>query len=178
MRPELERRFSHLERQKQALLEDLATWPAARLSFRPAPSAWSALEVLDHLCRVERGWTLAVRRNLADGPQVTVRDRVGALVVNAVMRSPRRVKVPAAATAVLPAGAHDLPALASRWADGRLQMHALLDGLVPGQCRKGVFKHPVAGWMPIPTALTFLSAHLRHHGYQLDRLRGSSSSIH
>lgn len=179
MIPTLHRSFATLERQKLALLSSVSTWSDARLRHRPEPSVWSALDLLDHLVKVEIGTLAALRSNLPNGSPVTLRDRFGALMVNAVMLSPKRIKVPAsAAQLVLPEPAAEPSTILERWSELRLDISDLLSSLSPQQLRCGLFRHPVSGWLTVSQALTFLSTHLTHHSrYQLVRLRQATRHL-
>jgi uncharacterized damage-inducible protein DinB len=171
MTPSLRPSFDDLQRRKRAVLFGLSAWSEERLCLQPAPASWSALDVLDHLLKVEQGWLDAVRSNLPDGHPVALRDRLGAWAVLCVMRSPMRVKVPDSASQVLPEKAADLSLITQQWQAAREEMAQLLTDLSPKQLRCGLFRHPVSGWMAIRQALAFLSAHLQHHGYQLRRIQ-------
>jgi hypothetical protein len=131
--------------------------------------------VLDHLMKVEKASLEAVQEKLPDGTPITFRDRLGVLFINSLMRSPIRVKVPASAAVVLPQGTADLSGTVTAWGDVREQMANLLGSLQPEQLRCGLFRHPVSGWMTMPDALAFLSAHLQHHTYQINRLKSANS---
>lgn len=174
MTPALWKRFENLNRQKQSVLSCVAGLSATQLRFRSEPASWSVLDVLDHLVKVEKALLEAVRAQLPNGTPMTFRDRVGAFLITCVMLLPTRVKVPASASMVLPEKTADLDEIAATWSEVREQMANLLVSLHPDQLRPGLFRHPVSGWMTMPDALTFLSAHLRHHQYQLSRLKSAS----
>ncbi len=53
MSNDLQRRLDRLETQKSSLLTQIASLPPAQLNNKPAEDSWSALEVLDHLHKVE-----------------------------------------------------------------------------------------------------------------------------
>lgn len=163
----LDRNFAKLERLTAVVRSELAGWSASQLSLRPAVGVWSALDVVSHLALVEESFLGSVRENLAKGVAVGWRDRVGALMVNTVMRSSLRVKAPASASRVLPQSDVGF----ARWNRVRLDLGGLLKTLEPEQMRFGVFLHPVAGWMDIRTGMEFLAAHVQHHQYQLRRLK-------
>lgn len=167
----LQRRLDQLEGQKREVLSDAAQLSAIDLRFRPEPGVWSALDVLDHLVKVEQSSLRTVRRHLPQGASISFRDRMGAWFINSIMLSPMRVKVPASASMVLPAAATDLAAIAASWSEVRMQLSDLLGSLQPEQFRIGVFRHPLSGWMTITDTLRFLSTHLQHHKYQLNRLK-------
>src|SRR6187549_2684470 len=104
-----------IERQKAETLALIESWPPARLVYRPAAGAWPANEVLDHLVKVEREILAAARERLQNPHRLGVRDRLGFLLIDRVFRSPRRVKVPASATQVLPDPNATLVAIRERW---------------------------------------------------------------
>ncbi len=162
--------FADIEAKKTAMLGRIAAWPAERLTYRPSPGEWSAIQVLDHLVKVETGVLAAVRRGLEAPHRIGVRDRLGFLLVDVVFRSRRRVKVPMSAKRVLPDHEADMTDLVQRWDASRLELGELLAHLSPEERRKGVFRHPVSGWMNVPQVLRFFSTHITHHEFQLDRL--------
>lgn len=171
--------FDTLERQRVALLADIDGWPAAAVAYRSAPGTWTAVEVLDHLVRVERSILAAAVQGLAAPHRRGLRDRLGGALVDWVFRSDRRVRVPASAAAqVAPTAGADLASVRADWAAARRDLAAFLGTLptVPhDQQRGGVFRHPVAGWMGVPEVLRFFWVHAHHHGFQLARLRAAAA---
>ena len=165
--------FAKLERQKQTMLAELAPWPMERTSLRPGPAEWSALDVLDHLIKVEIAFLRSVRKHLPNGHPITARERLQTMLVISLMKSPLRVKVPAASKMVLPDLESDPSGMAARWSLVRSDIGSLLQSIQPEQLRCGLFRHPVGGWMAIPNALAFLSAHLSHHRYQIRRIEAA-----
>lgn len=163
--------IERLERQKTKVLSDAIQFSEQRLRYRPNASTWSALDILDHVVKVENASFDVVRRNLPHGHPIGLKDRVGAFMVTTVMKTTIRVKVPAGANMVLPAEVADLSEISSRWNKTRDAMRALTEELADAQFRVGLFRHPVAGWMNISQTLGFLSAHLQHHVFQIHRLK-------
>jgi len=168
---ELQQWFDRLERKKKGVLGEVRGYSAEELRFRPGVGEWSAIEVLDHLAKVERGLVDRVRRELPEGNPVTLKDGVGARMVILVMKSPMRVKVPRAAKVVLPEALASLAEVEERWSEGRKEMSELLERLGAEHLKRGLFRHPVSGWMTIAQALEFLVAHMGHHDGQLRRLK-------
>jgi uncharacterized damage-inducible protein DinB len=177
MTPAIWHGFEKLETQKQKVLADVGRLSAAQLRFRPEPTAWSVSDVLDHLVKVEKALLGAVQDQLPDGTLLKFKDRVGTLFIIAIMQSPVRVKVPSTAAMVLPEATADTSETAMRWSQVREEMADMLRSLRPEQLRCGLFRHPVSGWMTMAQALKFLSAHLRHHDYQLNRLKSASRKL-
>ena len=168
--------FSRLERQKEAVLSQVISWPEGRLLFRQEANSWSTLDVVDHLVKVERSSLAAVRSSLPHGHHVTLKDRLGGFMVITVMKSPMRVKVPSSASAVFPDFKTDLLKVSEEWSQTRVILRKVLESLSAEQLRCGLLCHPVAGWMTMSGAMAFLSAHMRHHGFQLRRLEKASMS--
>jgi len=166
-----------IERQKAETLALIESWPPARLAYRPDAGAWSANEVLDHLVKVEGEILAAAREGLQNPHRLGVRDRLGFLFIDRVFRSPRRVKVPASASQVLPDPNATLVDIRERWDNTREDLTVFLSQLTPAQLQGGVFRHPVSGWMSVPQILRFFSAHIQHHGFQLTRLRTGSEGL-
>jgi hypothetical protein len=169
--------FASLQRRRGAVLAMVAGWPPARLHHRPAPDAWSAAEVLDHLVRVETGLLAAAREGVRAPRRVGLRDRLGLRVVLRVFRAGRRVRVPASAVVVLPDPAVDAAGIPARWADAQAALGAFLAALTPAQHRAGICRHPVAGWLSASGLLEFLDVHAEHHVPQLARLAEASRHL-
>jgi len=170
MNPRIQKKFAKLEEQKERLLSDISKLPAKRLRFRPNPKTWSILEILDHLVKVEDSIMNMVRQNLPDGNQVSPIDRLGAVMVTSMMKTTIRVKVPAQATMVLPQDVDGLAEIETRWNLTRTEMSRLLSSLQNEQLKCGLFRHPVGGWMTMAQTLGFISAHLKHHVFQINRV--------
>lgn len=163
-----------LEQQKAELLSGVAEWSQDELAYRPAPAAWTAVEVLDHLVRVEREILSATQRGLAHPRRRRVRDRVGVAFIDWLFRTDWRVRVPGSVPEVLPAPDADLATVRRAWDDARRDLDRFLVPLTGDQLRVGVFQHPVAGWMSVPQVLRFFWVHSHHHGFQLARLRAAA----
>ena len=169
--------LTQLETQKTEMLKQVEGWSDARLMFRPAPDTWSATEVLDHVVKVESGIFNTVRKSIDKQHPRSIRDRIGFVFLDQVMRSKMKVKTPAAASATLPSADLNLIEIAQRWDRTRVDLAQFLSGIAPEKMSGGVFRHPVSGWMSVPQVLSFFSAHLKHHGYQLENIQAQSSSL-
>ena len=169
--------IEQLEDQKVELLAALTGWSQARLLHRPSAGEWCALEMLDHLVKVEVGILKTAKRGLRAPHRIGFTDRLRTRFLNGVFRSERKVKVPASASQVLPGSNLALPAIIERWDQCRAELAQMLMTETAERLKKGLFKHPVGGWMGMPEILEFFSVHLIHHGYQLARLRESSEEL-
>jgi hypothetical protein len=167
--------FALLEAQRTETLAELSDWSPDRVSFRPAPGSWSAVEVLDHIVRAETGTIADVRIGLRNPHLLRAEDRPGIAALDRALRSEQTFVVPPGAKAIYPDTQTTLSQVAGRWEQTRGDLERLLHELEPSNARCGVFRHPFAGWMTLAEVLDHFSAHLYHHGFQLARLRVSSA---
>ena len=173
----LDRTFQHLEAQKADVLAAFASLPPSQLHFQPAPGSWSALQVLDHLQKTEHGITTAVVETMPTPHKQPVSDLVKTTLLRGLFLLPSRVKAPGSAPQIMPGDDLELPVLAERWAGTRLRLASLIAGFPPRTLPLGVFRHPVSGWMTMGQTLSFLSAHIVHHNYQLRRLARTHAQL-
>ena len=166
-----------LEQQRRELLHELDEWSPLRLAYRPGGRGWSALQVLDHLVRTEREILLVVYQNEGGTFPFRVVDRVRTRLLCALFRTDRKVKVPSSASVVLPAENVDLPMVKLGWEELRKTLAENVERLLASYSGKGVFRHPVAGWMDMPAVLDFFSVHMIHHRFQLTRIRKVSELL-
>lgn len=170
------RTLSDLERQKADVLGDVGGWSPERRTYRPSPSSWSAVEVLDHLVRVEREILIAARQGLDAPHRRGIRDRLTVAMLDWLFRSDRRVRAPASVPAILPSTHADLASVSHEWNQVRGDVREFLTVLPSDRLDCGIFKHPVAGWMSMPQVLRFFWVHTHHHRFQLARLATAARS--
>jgi hypothetical protein len=163
-----------LERRKEQYLQDASSWSAEALRYRPAPEAWCALDVLDHLERTEKNIAAMMLSNRTSPQALSARDRMRGVMLLALFYSPARVKIPGAASVILPETPGSLKDVVAAWSRTREFVGSVVTKLeASGTATQsvGVFRHPVAGWMSPVTTMRFLDSHLAHHWYQWKRLR-------
>ena len=116
------------------------------------------------------------RQGLANPHPIEKADKAQTRFILSAFRSDRRLEVPATADRSLPGPNPSLPSLVEGSDTSRVELAVLSENIPEEKAREGIFKHPVGGWMDMGQILDFFSAHLIHHGYQLDRLRHASES--
>lgn len=172
----MNRHFHHLDLNTGKFLREISSFSPNQLQFRYAPGSWCALEVLDHVIKTESSIFDEMREHLPRRFTPPRGDPFRCSVVNAVMRSPFRVRVPPhVASLIQPEMRIGLDELVAGWLRLREDMRAWLGEPAPGMARFSAFKHPVGGWMRLSQAFTFLAAHVHHHRYQLKRIRKSAA---
>lgn len=171
LRP-LKRRLDRMERHRSALVGDLAGLSEAQLGFRPGPDSWHALEVVEHLVRVEEAIVLRAAqakpsRTLGEG----LRAAGSMVVLRLVMGAGIRIKAPT--KLVLPEGTATLPELLERWDRVREKLRAVLADKTAADLHRPMMRHALCGWLTPKQTLSFLEQHLLHHQRQLARIRGA-----
>ncbi len=169
----LDSRFAQLEKQKVEFIRRVGGWSTGRLGHRPSLGAWSAIEVYDHLARTEAAILNEARRGIGKPHRIGISDMVRTKFLNGVFQSPRRVKVPASAQQVLPDQHVELSDVLERWRLCRLELADFLRTTPGEKLERGIFKHPVGGWMNASGILSFFSIHIYHHKFQIDRIESS-----
>lgn len=169
MHTTLQPKYDALERRTAAFLARVAALTPAQRSFRPAPGAWSAVQVADHLARTERSVLQALEKGIPEHRRKrTLRHALAYPMVMAAMRLPIKVKAPL--PEIVPEEERPLEVVESDWRAARQAIRAHLEGIGDGEVGDALILHPVAGPAGADKLLAFLDAHLRHHEFQLGRL--------
>ena len=172
----MQKLLATMDRRKTELLTDAAAWKSEALLFRPQPTSWCALDVLDHLARTEAAVAQSVLSNTSP-VALSARDIAGSLLVYAAMYTPSRIKLPPGAEVVIPQTPSSLKEAADAWQTARQLVAQIVQSSQQNHARGGVFKHPVGGWMSAEGTLRFLDSHLAHHVFQWKRLRREASLL-
>lgn len=168
MLSELSSRLATLDETREAFLAPIRAASDLQRSFRPAPGAWSMLDVTEHLVLAEEKSLLGMLKGPPPGTTITPLARVRMAMVLLVMQTDLRVKVPVAR--VLPTGSVALGELEARWGDARRGLERFLEPITEAEARSARFRHPIGGWVSVGTGVTFYAAHIRHHARQVRRL--------
>ena len=169
--------LAELETQRIETLAELGGWSPNCLSFRPAPTAWTAIEVLDHIVRAETGTLGDLQEGLRNPHPLGTEERPRVADLDRALRSDRSFQVPAGAEEIRPDPQTTWAQVTDAWALTRKELGQLVQSLGPGDTRCGLFCHPFAGWMTFEEVLQHFSAHLYHHRFQLARIRASFGDL-
>jgi hypothetical protein len=170
--PDLASLLAALDARRAEFLAGLDSVPPAQRDRAPSQSAWSPLQIGEHLLLSERGFAHVTARQIEKGDD---RRRFGEPSERSVegllqaMRTPAKFKVPKGIEAVTPKGDVPYDTLRQDWQATAERWHEIIATFPPELEREALVMHPVAG--PITTAQTlrFLEAHIEHHLHQLAR---------
>ncbi|MCU0418280.1 MAG: DinB family protein [Cyclobacteriaceae bacterium] len=150
----------------------LAAVEPTKLTAKPTPQSWSALEVVAHLVTAERLSIQYIRKKkqgIATLGNTGPWEEFKFFLLKVSQRIGFRYRAPKAVVASTPAFA-SLEQAREAWAHQRGELKKLLDEFSEQDVRKKIFKHPFAGRLNILQTVTFFGEHVRHHQPQIDRL--------
>lgn len=176
MLPRLRRRLDRMERQRLALLEEVARLDGGQLGFRPSAESWSTLDVVEHLVRVEEAVVLrASQQPRSRSTGQAARAALAMVLTRLLFRAGIRVKAPV--KSILPQGTATLPELCERWDRVRGQLEAVLADQTAADLRRPLMRHPRIGSLSPVQTLRFFECHVDHHRNQLERIRSSPGFV-
>jgi hypothetical protein len=164
MNPKLEAKYLRLEELRNRLLDELAGLDDNQLNASPAPGKWSVNQHVAHLVVVEERALDNIRYKLQRQEElqdISMAQEAKALLLKLALHSGRKFKAPPLVASV-PETCH-LPELRQQWDKVRFELEDELTGFPPQLLEKGVFKHPITGYLTIGQTLTFLQDHFIHH---------------
>ncbi len=170
MRKELLSAFAAAEADRKALLAKLDTYDEAVLTRKPAPDAWSVVEVLAHLVKAETGTLNYLRKKLEVGGHRKASALAGLrkALLNFVLGLPIKFKAPRVAQ--LDKG------VSMSYAEAKAQWNAVREGLGTEYQRideqligHDLFKHPFAGKLNLVQSTEFMRQHMLRHVGQVER---------
>lgn len=170
MDPRLTKQWDRMAARKERMVAHVTAASAERRERRPTPTGWALVDVLEHCILVEEGVTTA----LATAPVPDKPRRLGKggkapwWVIRLVLIANVRIKAPV--ERILPRRESTFPELTARWERQRSTLQDWLGALPTEVIAAPRFRHPLAGWLDVPQALTFVADHLKHHLAQLDRI--------
>ena len=174
--PDLRPALDDLDAAREAFLARVGALTDAQRAFRPAPDAWSSVEIAEHVWRTEKGLAWGLDRQVQAGDDrrdLGPRTPGGLDRLAEAMRGGGRIRMPeGAAKYVAPQGA--------AWEDVRAGWRATGDewrrvaATVPDALAEvGVLGHPLAGPLTPAEGARFAALHAEHHGRQLDRVEAA-----
>jgi len=170
MRKELLKAFEAAEADRKALLAKLDAYGEDVLTRKPAPDAWSVVEVLAHLVKAETGTLNYLRKKLEVGGHRKASPFAGLRksFLNFVLGLPIKFKAPKVAQ--LDKG------VSMSYAEAKAQWIAVREGLGNEYQRidealivHDLFKHPFAGKLNLVQSTEFMRQHMLRHVGQVER---------
>lgn len=163
-----------LDRARDAFLAALDAVPSGVRATRPAPDAWSADDVAEHLMRTERGLLGGLERQVTAGdarrdvgpPDAAALDRLLAHLDDDGFR----YAMPEKAAPFIAPDAMDPADVRREWDDLAARWHRLTETFPVDFVETGLVRHPLIGAVTAEGTARFVAAHIVHHQRQLQRI--------
>jgi len=168
--------LTKMQQERERTLDDLTLWPEEALRLRHGTKAWCALELMDHLTRVERIAAATMLSHRGENRSAVWHHSLARVALFSIMRSSLRVSVPKNSPALLPALPQSLTVAATDWSAASSEAADVMSELSDTD-QEAVFLHPIGGWMSAAHAANFLLLHQLHHRGQWARLRQSAFAV-
>jgi uncharacterized damage-inducible protein DinB len=169
MREKERKLLARIESHRREIVAEADRLTAEQLTFRPAPNAWSALDVLEHLVKVEEAIAPRVRPREPRGLVEAARTKAALGLMRVLFMIRRRIRVPV--QGILPLGGVTLGDLVGRWEAAQTALRERLETFGPEDWSRPMMRHPAIGRLTPTETLTFIHWHMAHHQRQIARIR-------
>jgi hypothetical protein len=165
------RLLDRIDRERRGLLAEVDELDPKQLVFRPGKGSWSALEVVEHLVKVEEAILSRRKQREPRTWREAVRGRLSLELMSVAFHLGRRFKAPV--PTILPQGGATLTDLRARWESAQQAMRRTVEGFGPPDFGRPMMRHPILGLLTPAETLTFILRHITHHRRQIARMRRS-----
>lgn len=170
MNTKLKDLLTRMEKEHKQLFKELRNYPDDLLNKKPAPDAWSAAQVIEHLIAADDVSLQYLRKkagNTAEVKNEGLRGLYKSTLLKIIFMLPIKFKVPAV---VAPSeNFMPLTELEERWKTLREGFVEVTTKLTDKDLERGLWKHTRAGKMNIYQMFDFLHIHFKRHEQQIER---------
>lgn len=172
MKPSLRTKYLHLESDLNALFSSLTGYSSDLLQQKPAPGAWSVLEIMQHLMIVEEKSLGYVQKKTSYPDQLVhagLSARFRNVFLKFFLRLPIRVKAPKVVNESNFDETATFETLVSKWRQQREELLDFLENAPEEWTRKLVYRHAIAGRLTMDGMLILFRDHFARHYQQILR---------
>lgn len=165
-------KLDRLNQDLESLLAYLSSFPSEKLKEKPSPTAWSVVEVMQHLMLAERLSVGYVRKKIQYPHGLKkpgIENRVRLLLLRFFMDAPIKFKAPSIVSEQKFSNDVDFETLATKWREIRTEMGKLLNEIPPELQDSNIYKHAMAGRLTLDGMFQFFSGHFNRHRKQIER---------
>ncbi|MCC7302586.1 MAG: DinB family protein [Bacteroidia bacterium] len=169
MDPEIQHRFSVLQKNRERLLSRLEKYKEEEL-IRSLNGGWSVSQVFFHLNTAEKLSIQYVKKKMLGGdslPSPGVVQEFKLRLAEWRFRSGKKFKSPPVLGTVPEVVIYK--EVLESWTATRVDMEQILDGFPSGMLRKSVFKQPALGYLNVIQMLRFMTMHADKHYRQIEK---------
>ena len=169
----VQKHFDKLEAQRKQILDDVRALRPEQQTYRPEPTAWSILEVFDHLMMIEINslrYMLKKIQGVDDIEKADVFAGFRSSALSFFLKLPIKYKAPPTAE-IVRRDFYEFEEMEKEWNEVRTQWSEFLDHFDSPTAEKLIFKHPMMGKLNIIQAIDFIHDHFEHHIRQIERIK-------
>jgi len=166
-------RLNELETLRKEIVSEYDAYTTDQLTFKPEPTHWNLLQVLDHIVTSEKMSAIYVKRQLTGKkypPPPGFKSKYRYAILKLAFKLPFRYKAPSIVDST--GKSPDLHNLQESWNTIRQEFRTIIESIDEELLDLGVYKHPRAGLLNMEQALDFMIIHIRHHQKQMERITG------
>ena len=162
--------WERLVRGKEQVLARVTKVDPEGREWRPGGDQWSLADVVEHLELVEKHMlsALAIEPDVSKPRRWHTWRRLRWIALRFALKAGVRITAPT--EIILPTRQLQWHALLARWEGQRRAFEEWLRASDPAIHQRPRFRHPIAGWLNVPEAVTFAADHLDHHLQQIGRV--------
>lgn len=163
--------IEEMELRRNGLFAQLRKMDIDVLNKRPKEGKWSILEIVAHLVISEEmsvSYSLYKLKKNKPLPSVNFINAIKSAILNKVLLWNIPYKAPSAVHPD-PNSPYSIDELEERWSKARADLGSIAEFPLE-QLKRGVLKHPYAGYLNYKQMLQFMSAHYAHHLTQINRI--------
>jgi hypothetical protein len=168
----IQRRWQAMENMNSQILQEIKNWGTQELQHQNSSNDWNALQVIQHIIISEKGTLGYLMKKTSSGVEgldkVTAMGKAAGTELQKALKSSEKWKAPNVMPDPEPI---DLEKSIAYWLSLRVKYEEFLGNLDPAFIPLEIFKHPLAGRIDLMDTLDFLSNHIQHHMYQLERIK-------
>jgi len=166
----LTERIKQWEEAREEFLDTFHQLADDQKSVKPSPEKWSAVQIVEHLSKVD-GFALRAVKKAATRSNLSKPGIINELLTRfacAYLRSPLKLKVPT--DKIAPSNSANVDEVLSEWQSILQELRSEALNLPPEKQDAAMFKHPLIGMINLDQTFRFLTEHLRNHHRQLQKL--------
>ncbi len=167
--------FEALETTTKKFLAIIKEHSPEQQQFRPSDQAWNMLDVAEHLLNSETGINSFFKKYppAESTRSIQFSNRIKAWLIQLFLVLPTKVR---AVARVHPSKEKKvLTELENKWQKQRQILKPILISFPKEKRNISVFKHPLSGPMNMENVVKFMDNHIKHHIFQLNRIRKHSN---
>lgn len=171
MDPLLQKEFDLLEGKKQELLAKLDQLEEATLQLAPNPDAWSVLQIISHLEKIDAGTHAYIEKKLSHNPVLKksgIFTQIKSFALHLALKIPR-AKYKAPKKLIAKPTEESYSELKSKWKETRSKMEEIFEPMSEELLHAEFFNNINVGHIKILQQMSFLNLHFDRHRKQIDR---------